>query len=68
MFEKFDGVLIDGKHPGTVEQPGAGRSLVRTSTDEPGVASQDWYGNERLTLTHRRREKAHGDEVGVTLY
>lgn len=70
MFEKWDRITIDGNLRGTVVQDGINKSLVahRRSDGEPGT-QQEWYANERLTLTSRRATQATGDEPeGVTLY
>ncbi len=69
--EKWDRVLIDGAVPGTVAQDAASRSLVTTRRSDGEYGSeQDWYDNDRLTVTERRTERAIGGEtaLGIALY
>lgn len=69
--QKFDNVLIDGKYNGIVVQDGCSKSLVSTRrSDGQRGSERDWYNNDRLTVTRRRRENATGNEAseGITLY
>ena len=53
--QKFDYVLIDGKHPATVLQDGVSRSLVsERRSDKQAGWQQEWYDNERLTVKAHR--------------
>lgn len=69
-LDKYDRVLIDGTFHASVITVGADNSLLSHSRSdgEPGE-EHEWYANDRLTLTHRRRDRATGDEpASVKLY
>ncbi len=68
---KNDRVLIRNTYRGTVVQDGCQKSLVSTrrSDNEPGW-EQDWYDNDLLTVTSRRKESTLGTEAeqSIKLY
>jgi len=58
-IEKYNRVLIDGKHPAAVVVAGAVWSLLshRRSDGEPGW-EQDWYANDQLTISTKEMQAA----------